>query len=147
MEALKSIQNWLRNWISPVYVAMLIAAFILWFITKLGDTYTTEHEVVVVIDKVEYNVACTIRGKGTDIVHYTFSTDNNSFVIPLSDLTQDKPIVDNEGNCFVHITAESLKLALAQRMSSVDVVSVSSVPVIKQGNMVAVGDEGTTLIL
>ena len=140
MEVVKSILNWLRSWVSPVYVAMLIAAFVLWFITKLGDVYTTDHEVVVIIDRVEYAVDCTIRGKGTDLLHYTVSSKNNNFVIPLSDLTQDKPIVDNEGNYYVHITAESLKLALAQRMNIVDVVSVSSVPVIMQNKMASDGE-------
>lgn len=132
MERLKNILNWLRRCISPMYVAMLVAAFVLWFITKLGDTYTTDHQVTVVIDNVEYTVDCTIRGKGTDLIHYTISSDRSSFVIPISDLTQDKPFVDNKGQSLVHITAESLKLALASRMDNIEVVSVGSVPVIKQ---------------
>jgi hypothetical protein len=37
---------------------------------------------------------------------------------------------DNNGNTVIHITAESMKLALAQRMNSIEVVSVGSVPVI-----------------
>lgn len=130
MEKIKVFFSWLRNAISPVYVSMVIAAFVLWFITKLGGTYTTDHEVTVVIDNVEYNVSCTIRGKGTDLVHYTLSSERSSFDIPISDLTQDKPMNDNNGNTVIHITAESMKLALAQRMSSIEVVSVGSVPVI-----------------
>ena len=130
MEFIRSIFRWLRSWVSPVYMAMLFAAFVLWFITKLGDTYTTEHEVVVNIDNVEYVVDCTIRGKGTDLVHYTLSSKRSCFTIPLTDLTQDKPMVDNDGNTIVHITAESVKHALAQRMNGVDVISVGSVPVI-----------------
>lgn len=130
MEKIKVFFSWLRNAISPVYVSMVIAAFVLWFITKLGGTYTTDHEVTVVIDNVEYNVSCTIRGKGTDLVHYTLSSERSSFDIPISDLTQDKPMNDNNGNTVIHITAESMKLALAQRMNSIEVVSVGSVPVI-----------------
>ena len=68
MEKIRIFFSWLRGAVSPVYVAMLIAAFVLWFITKLGETYTTDHEVTVIIDNVEYNVHCTIRGKGTDLV-------------------------------------------------------------------------------
>lgn len=37
---------------------------------------------------------------------------------------------DNNGNIVVHVTAESMKLALAQRMDGIEVVSVGSVPVI-----------------
>lgn len=130
MEQIKNFFSWLRRWISPVYVAMVIAAFILWFITKLGGTYTTEHDVTVVIDNVEYNVVCTIKGKGVDLVHYTLSSDRSRFEIPISDLTQDKPMNDNNGNIVVHVTAESMKIALAQRMNNIEVVSVGSVPVI-----------------
>ena len=68
MEQIKNFFSWLRRWISPVYVAMLVAAFILWFITKLGGTYTTDHDVTVVIDNVEYSVDCTIKGKGIDLL-------------------------------------------------------------------------------
>lgn len=130
MEQIKNFFSWLRRWISPVYVAMVIAAFILWFITKLGGTYTTDHEVAVVIDNVEYNVDCTIKGKGIDLLNYTLSSERSRFVIPISDLTQDKPMNDNNGNIVVHVTAESMKLALAQRMNGIEVVSVGSVPVI-----------------
>ena len=133
MEKIKIFFGWLRKWISPVYVAMLVAAFVLWFITKLGDEYTTDHEVTVVIDNVEYNVNCTIRGKGTDLIYYTMSSTRSRFTIPISDLTLDKPMVDNDGNNIIHVTAESLKLALAQRMDNIEVVSVGSVPVIKSG--------------
>ena len=132
MEKIKTFFKWVGSCISPVYIMMLVAAFVLWFITKLGDTYVTDHNVIVVIDDVEYAVACKIHGKGTDLIHYTLSTKRSSFVIPITELTQDKPIVDNEGNCYVHITAESLKYALAERMHNVDVVAVGSVPVIMQ---------------
>jgi hypothetical protein len=130
MEKIRIFFGWLRGAVSPVYVSMLIAAFVLWFITKLGDTYTTDHEVTVIIDNVEYNVHCTIRGKGTDLVNYTLSSQRSNFEIPLSDLTQDKPMNDNDGNTVVHVTAESMKLALAQRMNHIEVVAVGSVPII-----------------
>ncbi|MBO7199116.1 MAG: hypothetical protein J6V26_03695 [Alistipes sp.] len=147
MEIVNRVFSWVRRCVSPVYMAMLFAAFVLWFITKLGDTYTTDHEVTVTIDNVEYNVSCTIRGKGTDLVHYTLSTKRSNFVIPSSDLTHDKPIVDNEGRSYVHITAESLKLALAQRMGSVDVVAVGSVPIILQDDVAQNNTEADTVTL
>lgn len=147
MEIVNRVFSWVRRCVSPVYMAMLFAAFVLWFITKLGDTYTTDHEVTVTIDNVEYVVDCTIRGKGTDLVHYTLSSKRSNFVIPSSDLTHDKPIVDNDGKSYVHITAESMKLALAQRMGSVDVVAVGSVPVIMQSDAEPNGNEDDTVTL
>ena len=130
MEKIKNLINWIRRWISPVYVTLLVAAFILWYITKLGEEYTTDHTVTVIIDGDEYEVNCTIHGKGTDLIHYTISSKRSRFEIPLSELTQDKPVVDNDGNTKVHITPESLKNALAQRMENIEIKSVGSVYII-----------------
>ena len=55
--------SWLRNAISPAYVTMFVAAFVLWYITKLGETYTTEHTVVVESLGTEFEVDCTIRAR------------------------------------------------------------------------------------
>ena len=59
---IKELYKQLRSYVSPTYVAMLFAAFVLWYIAKLGDTYTTDHEVVVVVDGERLNVDCVIRG-------------------------------------------------------------------------------------
>lgn len=134
MEKIKSFIKVIVGWISPVYVTLLVAAFILWYITKLGEEYTTDHTVTVVINGEEHEVDCTIHGKGTDLIHYTISSERSSFNIPLSELTQDKPMVDNDGNTFVHITAESLKNALAQRMDNIEIRSVGSVTIITERN-------------
>ena len=34
--------GWLRRYVSPVFLALLVASFILWYIAKLNYTYTTE---------------------------------------------------------------------------------------------------------
>lgn len=132
MEKIKSFIKVILGWISPVYVTLLVASFILWYITKLGEEYTTDHIVTVVINGEEHEVDCTIHGKGTDLIHYTISSERSSFNIPLSELTQDKPMVDNDGNTIVHITAESLKNALAQRMDNIEIRSVGSVTIITE---------------
>lgn len=128
MNKIKSFFSRLRGAISPAYVTMLVAAFILWYITKLGDTYTTDHEVAVVVDGDEFEVDCTIRGKGTNLINYTFSSRRSSFTIPSSELTFDKAVVDDEGVTHKHVSTLSLQQALAARMSDIEVVSVGSVP-------------------
>lgn len=128
MDKIKSFFSWLRGAISPAYVMMLVAAFVLWYITKLGDTYTTDHEVMVVVDGEEFEVDCTIRGKGTDLINYTVSSRRSRFAIPASELTFDKEITDDEGLTYRHITTLSLQQALAARMGDIEVVSVGSVP-------------------
>lgn len=107
---------------------MLVAAFILWYITKLGETYTTDHKVAVVVDGDEFEVDCTIRGKGTNLINYTFSSRRSSFTIPSSELTFDKAVVDDEGVMHKHVSTLSLQQALAARMSDIEVVSVGAVP-------------------
>lgn len=144
MEKIKSFIKVILGWISPVYVTLLVAAFILWYITKLGEEYTTDHTVTVVINGEEHEVDCTIHGKGTDLIHYTISSERSDFNIPLTELTQDKPMVDNDGNTFVHITAESLKNALAQRMDNIEIRSVGSVTIITERNETPVPSEEVT---
>ena len=42
--------GWLRRYISPVFLALLVASFILWYIAKLNYTYTTEQPFTVNVD-------------------------------------------------------------------------------------------------
>ena len=79
MERIKRFFGWLRGWISPAYITMLVAAFVLWYITKLGETYTTDHSVTVIVGGDEFEVDCTIRGKGTNLINYTISSRRSRF--------------------------------------------------------------------
>ena len=116
----------LGNYISPVYVTMFFAAFVLWYIAKLGDNYTTDHEVVVVVDGERLNVDCTIRGKGTNLIGYTLFSRSDEFDIPATELTFDMDSVDEAGNRTHHIATVSLQQALAARMTGVEIVSVGA---------------------
>ncbi len=125
---LKSFFVWLRRCISPLYVMMLVAAFVLWYSTKLGDTYTTEHDVIIVVAGEEHEVECTIRGKGTDLIGYTLLSRKSRFEIPVGELTFDDAVVDDDSSMRRHISSLSLQHAIAARMSDVEVVSVGSAP-------------------
>lgn len=118
----------LRSYISPVYVTMFFAAFILWYITKLGEVYTTEHQVAVVVDGQEFEVGCTIRGKGTNLIGYTLFSNDEVFEIPSTELTFDSESVADDGTPMHRIATTSLQQAIAARMSGVEVVSVGAVP-------------------
>lgn len=131
MNKIKEILAKIRSYISPVYVTMLVAAFVLWYITKLGETYTTDHEVVAVIDgEQELSVKCTIRGKGTNLVGYTLFSRREVFDIPSTELTFDMESVAEDGTPMHHVATTSLQQAIAARMSGVEVVSVGAVPAI-----------------
>ena len=42
--------KWMHRYVSPVFLALLVASFILWYIAKLSYTYTTEQTVRVSVD-------------------------------------------------------------------------------------------------
>ena len=129
MGKIKSFFRRLGSYISPVYVTMLVAAFILWYITKLGETYTTDEQVTVVIDGQEYEVDCTIRGKGTNLINYTLSSKRSSFTIPSTELSFDKQEVDHDASVIRHhVSSVSLQQALAARMIDIDIITVGVAP-------------------
>lgn len=131
MEKIKAFFSSLRSYVSPVYVSLLFAAFVLWYITKLGGNYTTDHTVTVVIDGSEYEVGCTIRGNGTNLISYTLSTKRSRFEIPSAELSFDREVTDSLGRTYRHITSTSLQQSLASRMSDIDVVAVGVMPTIE----------------
>ena len=100
MERIKSFFRRIISYITPGYVAMVVAAFVLWYITKLGENYTTDHDVVVVIEGKSYDVDCTIRGKGTNLISYTLSNRRNNFVVSPAELSFDKEVTDDNGRTY-----------------------------------------------
>ena len=129
MDKIKRLLKRIASYITPGYVAMVFAAFVLWYITKLGESYTTEHEVVVVVDEKEYNVGCTIHGKGTNLIYYTFIEKHNRFAIPSEELALEKITEEESGATYSQVTNASLHQALRTRMGDVDVVSVKGTPI------------------
>lgn len=140
IETFSKVFGFIRRYVSPAYIMMLVAAFVLWYATKLGDTYTTDHEVTVVIDGTPYTVDCTIRGKGIDLLSYTISSRRSNFEISSSELTFDNEIHAGEGIVRRHISTVSLQQALAARMSDIEVVAVGSLPPIESDYETAVAE-------
>lgn len=48
--AIDSLLKWMHRYVSPVFLALLMASFILWYIAKLSYIYTTEQKVRVDVD-------------------------------------------------------------------------------------------------
>ena len=46
----------MHRYVSPVFLALLVASFILWYIAKLSYTYTTEQTVRVSVDGQPFEV-------------------------------------------------------------------------------------------
>lgn len=126
IETMAKVTSCIRRYISPAYIMMFVAAFVLWYITKLGDTYTTNHKVTVVIDGESYTVDCIIRGKGTDLIGYTLSSRRSRFSVSSSELTYE--LIPSDSVDMRHVSTVSLRQALAARMGDIEVVAVGSIP-------------------
>ena len=60
--AIDSLLKWMHRYVSPVFLALLMASFILWYIAKLSYIYTTEQKVRVDVDGQVFDVTCTVGG-------------------------------------------------------------------------------------
>ena len=73
MELQRTLDNllkWMHRYVSPVFLALLVASFILWYIAKLSYTYTTEQVVRVSVDGEPFEVTCVVEGVGTNLFGY-----------------------------------------------------------------------------
>ena len=119
----------LRNYISPVFVAMLVISFSLWYISKLNYTYTTDFNIKVKVNGERVVVPCVVEGKGSNLVGYGFYASRR-VNIPLSELNYDivEVPVDDEGmlsyEMKVRISPLSMQDALSIRLSNLKIVSI-----------------------
>ncbi len=116
----------LRRYISPVFVTLFFAAFVLWYITKLGYDYTTDYTVGVDVDGHVFDVECKIHGKGVDLFNVKVLSKQRNIAVPLSELGFEYVEWGN-----IRIDPVSLQRALSSRMTDIDVVSVANAPVIE----------------
>ena len=99
---LKTWAQKLRNYVSPVFLAMLAVSFTLWYISKLNYTYTTDFNIKVKVNGERIVVPCVVEGKGTTLFGYGFYASRRAN-IPLSELNYDVvqvPATPEEGEYF-----------------------------------------------
>ena len=123
---MEHLLQWLRRYVSPVFLALLVASFILWYIAKLSYTYTTEQTVRLSIDGQRIEVTCVVEGLGTNLFGYRVYM-NKTLRIPLSELkTQRSHETGHEGKLI--IDPQSLQNALAPRFSDIKIISIGDIP-------------------
>ena len=122
--------EWSKRSISPAFIAMFVAAFIMWYITKLNYTYTTDYNVRLNIDGEKIEVPCVIEGKGTNLFNYKFQLSKR-LRIPLDELTY-KAVPDEFGGTFLQIDPKSLQNAISVRVSDIKIVSLGEIPMLSQ---------------
>ena len=115
--AIDSLLKWMHRYVSPVFLALLMASFILWYIAKLNYTYTTGQV---------FDVTCTVEGVGTNLFGYQVYM-NKTLRIPLSALKYKRSREEgHEGR--IIIDPQSLQNAISVKFSDIKITSIDAVP-------------------
>lgn len=123
---MEKILKWMHRYVSPVFLALLVASFILWYIAKLSYTYTTEQNVKVNVDGQPFEVACVVEGVGTNLFGYRVYM-NKTLRIPLSELKYKRSHEEGHDGKLV-IDPQSLQSAISVRISDIKIISIGAVP-------------------
>lgn len=136
IEKLKAWFRALTRYVSPVFMMLFVASFVLWYIAKLNYTYTTDMNVKVKIGSHRYDIPCVVEGKGTNLFGY-FISSSRRIAVPLEELqwTEVTDVSAVTGVCDVtsptrrlHIEPQSLQNAIAIRLSDIKIRSIGAVP-------------------
>ena len=118
--------EWTHRYVSPVFLALLVASFILWYIAKLNYTYTTEQVVRLDVDGQRFEVTCVVEGIGTNLFAYRVYM-NKVLRIPLTELKFKRSREEgHEGK--VVIDPQSLQNAITVQFRDIKIVSIGAVP-------------------
>ncbi|MBQ1254016.1 MAG: hypothetical protein IIY05_06695 [Alistipes sp.] len=121
----------IRRAISPVYIGLLCASFLLWYILKLQYTYTTNFSVLINVDGERLRVPCVVEGKGTNLLGYRVY-DRKELKLPLSDLkySEESDYGDNGEllGRWIVLDPHSVHNAISVRFSDIKVISVGDIP-------------------
>ena len=123
---MENFVRWLRQYVSPVVLALLVASFILWYIAKLSYTYTAEQTIRLNVDGEEFKVTCVVEGVGTNLFGYK-AYMNKTLRIPLSELKYE-PSREEGREGLIVIDPRSLQNAISVRFSDIKVISIGAVP-------------------
>ena len=118
--------KWMHRYVSPVFLALLVASFILWYIAKLSYTYTTEQTVRVSVDGQPFEVTCVVEGVGTNLFGYRVYM-NKTLRIPLAELKTKRSYEEGHEGKLI-IDPQSLQNALAPRFGDIKIISIGDIP-------------------
>ena len=138
MEKIKSWWHHMMRYVSPTFVILICASFIMWYILKLQYTYTTDLVVLVNIEGEQMRVPCVIEGKGTNLFGYRVYM-HKEIKIPLSDLkyTTISDMNDATGEIVdsIIIDPQSIQSAISVRFSDIKVIAVGDIPMLKMPDL------------
>ena len=121
----------IRRAISPVYMVLLCASFLLWYILKLQYTYTTNFSVLVNVDGERLRIPCVVEGKGTNLLGYRVYA-RKELKIPLSDLKYSVEYDRGDSGellgSWYSLDPQSVQSAISVRFSDIKVISIGDIP-------------------
>lgn len=125
------VKGVLKRYISPAFVVLFCASFILWYILKLGNTYVTEYDIKVEIAGETIKVPCRVQAVGTDLLDVRKFT-RRSIHIPLKELeySVEPHLVDGDTTEFYVINPHSMRSAISGRFKAVKDISVGTIPLV-----------------
>lgn len=132
LDRLSVIHRWIRGYISPVFIALFCASFILWYILKLGNVYTTNYDIRLNIDGEPLRVECVVEGKGVNLLGYRVY-QHKELKLSMSDLKYvvEQSVDEQTGevlNRYCVIDPQSLQNAITLRFSDIKVRSIGDIP-------------------
>ncbi len=140
-KTMEKMLKWLRHSVSPIFLALLVASFMLWYIAKLNYTYTTEQVMKVQLDDREFEVQCVVEGLGTTLFKYQVYMDKHltlpsgkiAYRVVDLEARKDEPRVaklpaDRE---WVELDPQAIKEAISVQCSDIKILSVEA-PIIEK---------------
>ncbi|MCH5330143.1 MAG: hypothetical protein J1E04_04185 [Alistipes sp.] len=123
---MKRFFAWIKRYISPVFVMLFVASFILWYIAKLGYTYTTDYTAKLNINGHHIDVPCVVEGVGTNLLNYKYKLGKRIRVT--MDELDYRVSYSADSVRVVNIRPASLQKALSVRISDIKIISVGEIP-------------------
>lgn len=123
----KTVDDFFRNSVSPVFMLLLFASFVLWYIIKLDYNYTTYIPVRINLDGYKFKVECTAEGRGSALMAHRFNLVDRT-KLTFSRVTHAPLAVDSSE---IVLSPSSLMNAIATTYPDIRIISIGIVPNIK----------------
>ena len=118
----------LKKAVSPVFISLFVASFLLWYIAKLNYSYTTNYVAKLNIDGYRIEVPCVVEGQGTNLLNHKIKLGKR-IRISMDEL-DCRPFLSEDSIRMIAIDPHSLQQALSVRISDIKIVSLGEVPAI-----------------
>ena len=123
-EKIEKVKNRLHHYLSPTFLLLLAISFMMWYLIKLGHTYTADVMVPVNVEGTRIRVKCEVQGSGYRIFAHRFLR-RSDIQVTMSEVDVT-PSVTNSG--MLVINPLSLLKVISENTKDLDVNGVSEIP-------------------